>query len=132
MPMKDETTTLALDFPNGLPRMLEFDSGCRRAPDRGYTLNERETVLALKNALCYIPERFHREMAPEFLEELRTRGRIYGYRFRPEGRLWGRPIGEYRGRCTEGHAFQVMIDNNLDFDIALYPYKLVKIGRAHV
>ena len=56
MPMKDETTTLVLDFPNGLPRMPEFDPGCRRAPDRGYTLNERETVLALKNALRYIPE----------------------------------------------------------------------------
>lgn len=128
--MKDETTTLALDFPNGLPRMPAFDPGCRRAPDRGYTLNVQETVLALKNALRYIPERFHREMAPEFLEELRTRGRIYGYRFRPEGRLWGRPIGEYRGRCTEGRAFQVMIDNNLDFDIALYPYELVTYGET--
>ncbi len=130
MPMKDETTTLALDFPNGLPGMPAFDPGCRRAPDRGYTLDARETVLALKNALRYIPERFHREMAPEFLEELRTRGRIYGYRFRPEGRLWGRPIGEYRGRCTEGRAFQVMIDNNLDFDIALYPYELVTYGET--
>ena len=130
MPMKDETTTLALDFPNGLPGMPAFEPGCRRAPDRGYTLDARETVLALKNALRYIPERFHREMAPEFLEELRTRGRIYGYRFRPEGRLWGRPIGEYRGRCTEGRAFQVMIDNNLDFDIALYPYELVTYGET--
>ena len=130
MPMKDETTTLALDFPNGLLGMPAFEPGCRRAPDRGYTLDARETVLALKNALRYIPERFHREMAPEFLEELRTRGRIYGYRFRPEGRLWGRPIGEYRGRCTEGRAFQVMIDNNLDFDIALYPYELVTYGET--
>ena len=130
MPMKDETTTLALDFPNGLPGMPAFEPGCRRAPDRGYTLDARETVLALKNALRYIPERFHREMVPEFLEELRTRGRIYGYRFRPEGRLWGRPIGEYRGRCTEGRAFQVMIDNNLDFDIALYPYELVTYGET--
>ena len=77
MPMKDETTTLALDFPNGLPGMPAFEPGCRRAPDRGYTLDARETVLALKNALRYIPERFHREMAPEFLEELKTRGRIY-------------------------------------------------------
>ncbi|WP_299079410.1 urocanate hydratase [uncultured Fretibacterium sp.] len=128
--MKDETTTLALDFPNGLPGMPAFEPGCRRAPDRGYTLDARETVLALKNALRYIPERFHREMAPEFLEELRTRGRIYGYRFRPEGQLWGRPIGEYRGRCTEGRAFQVMIDNNLDFDIALYPYELVTYGET--
>ena len=109
-------TTMALDFPDGLPKMPELDPQYRRAPDRGHTLNERETVLALKNALRYIPERFHKEMAPEFLEELRTRGRIYGYRFRPEGRLWGKPIDEYKGRCTEGRAFQVMIDNNLDFD----------------
>ena len=123
-------TTMALDFPDGLPKTPELDPQYRRAPDRGHTLNERETVLALKNALRYIPERFHKEMAPEFLEELRTRGRIYGYRFRPEGRLWGKPIDEYKGRCTEGRAFQVMIDNNLDFDIALYPYELVTYGET--
>ena len=123
-------TTMALDFPDGLPKTPELDPQYRRAPDRGHTLNGRETVLALKNALRYIPERFHKEMAPEFLEELRTRGRIYGYRFRPEGRLWGKPIDEYKGRCTEGRAFQVMIDNNLDFDIALYPYELVTYGET--
>lgn len=128
--MRDGTVTMALDFPNGLPKRPAFDPKYRRAPDRGHTLNERETVLALKNALRYIPERFHRELAPEFLEELRTRGRIYGYRFRPEGRLWGRPIDEYKGLCTEGRAFQVMIDNNLDFDIALYPYELVTYGET--
>ncbi len=128
--MRDGTVTMALDFPNGLPKRPAFDPQYRRAPDRGHTLNERETVLALKNALRYIPERFHRELAPEFLEELRTRGRIYGYRFRPEGRLWGKPIDEYKGLCTEGRAFQVMIDNNLDFDIALYPYELVTYGET--
>ena len=90
----DERVTLSLDFPDGLPALPKFDPQYRRAPDRGYTLNEKETVLALANALRYIPERFHRELAPEFLEELRTRGRIYGYRFRPEGKLWGKPIGE--------------------------------------
>lgn len=126
----DERVTLSLDFPDGLPARPEFDPQYRRAPDRGYTLNEKETVLALANALRYIPERFHRELAPEFLEELRTRGRIYGYRFRPEGKLWGKPIGEYRGRCAEGRAFQVMIDNNLDFDVALYPYELVTYGET--
>lgn len=128
--MRDGTVTMALDFPNGLPKRPAFDPKYRRAPDRGHTLNERETVLALKNALRYIPERFHRELAPEFLDELRTRGRIYGYRFRPEGRLWGKSIDEYKGLCTEGRAFQVMIDNNLDFDIALYPYELVTYGET--
>jgi urocanate hydratase len=66
----------------------------------------------------------------EFLEELRTRGRIYAYRFRPEGNLAAKPIDEYKGKCVEGKAFQVMIDNNLCFDIALYPYELVTYGET--
>ncbi|MDR1730646.1 MAG: urocanate hydratase [Synergistaceae bacterium] len=121
---------IKLDFPNGLPKKPALDPKYRRAPDRGFTLSEAETVLALKNALRYIPEQYHRELAPEFLEELRSTGRIYGYRFRPEGRLWGKPIDEYKSGCTEGKAFQVMIDNNLDFDIALYPYELVTYGET--
>lgn len=121
---------IRLEFPNGLPEHPGFMEGYRRAPDRGYTLSKSETVLALKNALRYIPEKFHKELAPEFLEELRTMGRIYGYRFRPKGRIWGKPIDEYNGLCTEGKAFQVMIDNNLDFEIALYPYELVTYGET--
>ena len=31
----------------------------------------------------------------------------------------------YKGECVEGKAFQVMIDNNLDHEVALYPYELV-------
>ncbi len=69
-------------------------------------------------------------MAPEFLDELLTYGRIYGYRFRPEGRIYGKPIDEYKGKCIEGKAFQVMIDNNLDFEVALYPYELVTYGET--
>ncbi len=52
------------------------------------------------------------------------------YRFRPPGQIKGRPIDEYRGKCIEGKAFQVMIDNNLDFDVALYPYELVTYGET--
>jgi urocanate hydratase len=69
-------------------------------------------------------------LAPEFLDELKTRGRIYGYRYRPEGDLKAKPIDEYKGKCVEGKAFQVMIDNNLCFDIALYPYELVTYGET--
>jgi urocanate hydratase len=121
---------IRLDFPNGLPPEAEFEPGIRRAPNRGQVLSEKETVLALKNALRYIPPRFHRDLAPEFLTEYEKRGRIYGYRFRPKGRLVGRPIGEYAGKCLEAQAFQVMIDNNLDFDVALYPYELVTYGET--
>ncbi len=113
-----------------LPKQRKFISEMRRAPKREFSLSESETNLALKNALRYIPEEWQDILAPEFLEELLTRGKIYGYRFRPEGRIFGKPIEEYPGITTEGKAFQVMIDNNLDFEIALYPYELVTYGET--
>lgn len=115
---------------NELPEMPEFEKGIRRAPDRGFTLTKAQTETALKNALRYIPEELHEVLAPEFMEELKTRGRIYGYRFRPEGNLYGKPIDEYKGSCVDAKAFQVMIDNNLDFAVALYPYELVTYGET--
>jgi urocanate hydratase len=115
---------------NSLPEYPEFVKDIRRAPDRGYTLTKAQTVTALKNALRYIPQELHEQLAPEFLNELRTRGRIYGYRFRPYGDLKAKPINEYKGKCIEGQAFQVMIDNNLSFDCALYPYELVVYGET--
>lgn len=125
-----EAMTIKLEFPNGLPQPKPFKEGIRRAPDRGFRLTQEQTEIALKNALRYIPEEYHEELIPEFLEELTTHGRIYGYRFRPEGNLHGKPIDEYKGKCVEGKAFQVMIDNNLDFAVALYPYELVTYGET--
>ena len=113
-----------------LPPYPTFVEGIRRAPDRGYTLDAAQTATALKNALRYIPKELHETLAPEFMEELRTRGRIYGYRYRPQGDLKAKPIDAYKGNCIEGKAFQVMIDNNLCFDIALYPYELVTYGET--
>jgi len=113
-----------------LPDIPEFVAGIRRAPKRHFSLSKSDTILALKNALRYIPENWHDVLAPEFLNELLIRGRIYGYRFRPAGKIKGLPIDRYKGRCIEGRAFQVMIDNNLDFDIALYPYELVTYGET--
>lgn len=123
-----EAMTIKLD--DVLPEMPKFQEGIRRAPDRGFRLSQSQTEIALKNALRYIPEKYHQQLIPEFLEELTTRGRIYGYRFRPEGNLYGKPIDEYKGNCIEGKAFQVMIDNNLDFAVALYPYELVTYGET--
>ena len=123
--------TIRLDaIVEGLPPMPPFVEGIRRAPRRRPTLSRSDTVLALRNALRYVPEEWHKTLAPEFLDELLTRGRIYAYRFRPEGRIRGNPIESYRGNCVEGKAFQVMIDNNLDFDVALYPYELVTYGET--
>ena len=121
---------MELTLPNVLPDYPTFVEGIRRAPDRGYKLTPEQTEVALKNALRYIPEELHAELAPEFMNELLTRGKIYGYRFRPQGDLKAKSIDEYKGKCIEGKAFQVMIDNNLCFDIALYPYELVTYGET--
>lgn len=120
--------SIRLDGP--LPAVKSFQEGIRRAPDRGFKLTPDQTETALKNALRYIPEEHHDVMAPEFMEELTTMGRIYGYRFRPEGKIKAKPIHEYEGNCLEGKAFQLMMDNNLDFDVALYPYELVTYGET--
>lgn len=126
----DISRSMTIKLDSGLPVLPEFQPGVRRAPDRGFSLSRSQTGIALKNALRYVPEELHETLAPEFLEELLKYGRIYAYRYRPEGRIYGRGIHEYKGNCLEGKAFQVMIDNNLDFEIALYPYELVTYGET--
>lgn len=121
---------MKISLSDQLPPYPVFDDTIRRAPDRGYRLTKSHTRTALQNALRYIPPALHATLAPEFLDELRSRGRIYGYRYRPQGDLKAKPVDQYRGNCLEGKAFQLMIDNNLSFDIALYPYELVTYGET--
>lgn len=124
----DEAMTIKLDY--ALPEYPTFEPGIRRAPKREAHLSAHDKELAIRNALRYIHPDHHAQMAKEFAQELETRGRIYGYRFRPQGALHGKPIDEYKGNCIEGKAMQVMIDNNLNFDVALYPYELVTYGET--
>ena len=126
----DISKAMTIKLESILPEYPEFIAGIRRAPRREMKLNKKEIALALKNALRYIPGGLHEKLAPEFLDELLTHGHIYGYRFRPEGRIYGKPVDKYKGKCLEGKAFQVMIDNNLDFETALYPYELVTYGET--
>ena len=123
-----DAMTIMLD--DNLPEYPSFDPAYRRAPRREANLSQADKELAIRNALRYIPQQHHAQMALEFAKELEETGRIYGYRFRPEGKLIGKPIEEYKGNCVEAKAFQVMIDNNLDFDVALYPYELVTYGET--
>ncbi|WP_105114267.1 urocanate hydratase [Streptococcus suis] len=127
---KDIAAAMTVKLDDVLPEKTVFEEGIRRAPDRGFRLTQAQTEIALKNALRYIPKKYHEEVIPEFLEELKTRGRIYGYRWRPKERIYGKPIDEYKGNCTAAKAMQVMIDNNLSFEIALYPYELVTYGET--
>ena len=126
----DVSDAMVIRLDDALPEYPEFDPQYRRAPRRESRLTEKDKQLAIKNALRYIPKQHHQQMAKEFAQELEERGRIYGYRFRPKGKLWGKPIDEYKGNCIEAKAFQVMIDNNLDFDVALYPYELTTYGET--
>jgi len=121
---------MLFDLFHKLPDHPQFESGIRRAPRREARLTKSDKMLAIENALRYIPTQHHEQMAVEFAAELEKHGRIYGYRFRPQGKITGKPIDEYKGNCVEGKAFQVMIDNNLDFDVALYPYELVTYGET--
>ena len=124
----DNAMTVKLDY--DLPPYPTFREGIRRAPRREAHLSQADKALAIRNALRYIHPDHHLQMAREFARELEEHGRIYGYRFRPEGALHGKPIDQYRGNCIEAKAFQVMMDNNLDFDVALYPYELVTYGET--
>ncbi len=129
-PQPSENHSPRLELDDSLPDLPEFVKGIRRAPDRGFRLTSNQAETALKNALRYIPVELHAALAPEFLNELTTRGRVYGYRYRPAEAIKAKPVHEYKGRCLAGKAFQVMIDNNLDFDVALYPYELVTYGET--
>ena len=126
----DISKAMTIKLSQELPKYSKFVKEIRRAPSRGYRLNSKLTKLALKNALRYVPPKLHEKLAPEFMDELINRGRIYAYRYRPEGNIKAKPVDEYQGYILEAKALQVMIDNNLDFDVALYPYELVTYGES--
>lgn len=126
----DMKNAMEIRLGDELPEYPKFEEGIRRAPKRTVKLSDSDVELAIRNALRYIPEQHHELMAKEFYDELMEHGKIYGYRYRPHEHLKGLPIDQYKSNCTEGKAFQVMIDNNLDFDIALYPYELITYGET--
>jgi urocanate hydratase len=123
-------TISLLDMFDELPEYPSFKSNIRRAPKRELNLSDNEIELALSNALRYIPSKWHELLIGEFLDELMTKGRIYGYRFRPHGHIKAKPVDTYKANILEAKAIMLMIDNNLDFDVALYPYELVTYGET--
>jgi urocanate hydratase len=124
------TCAMTIKLGNILPEPPFFKKGVRRAPNRGFRLTVEQSKIALKNALRYVPEELHSQVANEFMAELKTYGRIYAYRYMPRENIYGKPLEKYKGNCMEGKAFQVMIDNNLDHNVALYPYEMVTYGET--
>ncbi|MCM0604616.1 MAG: urocanate hydratase [Xanthomonadaceae bacterium] len=98
------------------------------APKRKDILNKEEKKLALKNALRYFDKKYHQELAPEFLKELKERGRIYMYRFKPKEPIYARPISEYKAKSKQAAAIMLMIQNNLDPKVAQHPDELITYG----
>jgi urocanate hydratase len=115
-------------IPEHIPEMPDFDESLNRAPVRKLLLSEQERDLALRNALRYFPEKWHSELAPEFLKELHTYGRIYMHRFRPDYEMYARPVDEYPANCEQAAAIMHMIQNNLDPRVAQHPYELITYG----
>jgi urocanate hydratase len=115
-------------IPLDLPPKTERDPSVDHAPIRSNVLTDPEKKLALKNALRYFPGNLHAVLAREFWEELNTYGHIYMYRFKPRGKIHARPISAYPCKIKAAAAIALMIQNNLDPDVAQYPDELITYG----
>jgi urocanate hydratase len=126
--MNEFQKAIRAGIPAELPPKKEIGERINHAPRRKEILTEDEKVLALKNALRYFPEPLHKELLPEFTEELARYGRIYMHRYRPNYQIHARPISDYPARCSEAAAIMLMIQNNLDPQVAQHPHELITYG----
>lgn len=115
-------------IPATLPEPKPYDTNINHAPKRKDILTPAQKKLALRNALRYFPKEFHATLAPEFAKELKDYGRIYMYRFRPDYKIYARPIDEYPCKCRQAAAIMAMIQNNLDERVAQHPHELIIYG----
>lgn len=128
MNLEDFQNDIRTGIPAVLPPKKAYETAINHAPKRKEILSEEEKVLALRNALRYFPKEHHAELVVEFAEELEKYGRIYMYRFRPDYRMYARPIDEYPGKSQQAKAIMLMIQNNLDYAVAQHPHELITYG----
>lgn len=128
----ETTLTFASAIKQGIPAELPapkpYEESVNHAPIRKQILTAEEKKLALRNALRYFESKHHAILIPEFKEELETYGRIYMHRFRPDYKIYARPIHEYPGNSLEAKALMLMIQNNLDHAVAQHPHELITYG----
>lgn len=118
----------SIGIPESLPDAKPLDLSIPHAPKRPAVLNESERRLAIENALRYFPVEWHEELGKEFLSELDDLGHIYMHRFRPDYEMSARAISEYGANSTSAAAIMMMIQNNLDPEVAQYPHELITYG----
>lgn len=115
-------------IPNELPQPKVYETTINHAPKRKDILSAEEKKLAITNALRYFDEKHHAVLAKEFAEELKTYGRIYMYRFRPDYKIYARPILDYPHQSLQAAAIMHMLSNNLDYAVAQHPHELITYG----
>jgi urocanate hydratase len=115
-------------IPTILPDVKPYEKEINHAPKRKDILNNEEKKLALENALRYFNADQHAILIPEFLNELNTYGRIYMYRFRPDYKIYARPILDYPHKSVQAAAIMHMLSNNLDYAVAQHPHELITYG----
>lgn len=128
MTKEEFRAVVAEGIPSKLPAPKPRDPEINHAPRRKDILSDEEKKLALRNALRYFPKELHKELAPEFSQELADYGRIYMYRLRPDYEMKARPIDWYPARTPQAAAIMLMIQNNLDKAVAQHPHELITYG----
>ena len=124
----DFKTQILQGIPAELPAPKPFDPTVNHAPKRKDSLSPEEKKLALRNALRYFEPQHHPQLVKEFAEELRLYGRIYMYRFRPDYKIYARPIQDYPHKSLQAAAIMHMLSNNLDYAVAQHPHELITYG----
>ncbi|MCL6267128.1 urocanate hydratase [Flagellimonas myxillae] len=128
MELQEFKSQILQGIPAQLPPARPYPTGGNRAPKRKDMLSLEEKKLAVQNALRYFPVAWHRALATEFSEELKTFGRIYMHRFKPDYKMYARPISDYPAKSKQAAAIMLMIQNNLDPAVAQHPEELITYG----
>lgn len=128
MTLEEFQADIRAGIPKVLPEPQPYDTTINHAPKRKDILTSSEKKLALRNALRYFPKEMHAMLIPEFINELKTYGRIYMYRLRPRYKMHARPIGDYPCKSRQAAAIMMMIQNNLDPAVAQHPHELITYG----
>lgn len=126
--MTDFQQSILEGIPAQIPAQQEYNQDINHAPKRKDILSKEEKELSLRNALRYFPAEQHTELASDFAQELKEYGRIYMLRYRPTYEMKARSISDYPGKSEQAKAIMLMIQNNLDYEVAQHPHELITYG----
>ena len=129
----DRFSSLRASIIDGIPKLIPdhpgIDQDLDHVPVRRQVLSSDEKRLALRNALRYFPIEHHEILADDFANELENYGRIYMLRYRPtEYSMKAHPINAYPASSVQAAAIMMMIQNNLDPEVAQFPHELITYG----